>query len=72
NAAYTDAVGYEVQTQTAGTTYFADLVGSSAGARATTSILLPVLGVFQSLLIASLVSLVGFACLVLPSARRGC
>ena len=71
NAAYTDAVGYEVQTQTAGTTYFADLVGSSAGAIATTSILLPVLGVFQSLLIASLVSLVGFACLVLPSARRG-
>ncbi|HUT03094.1 MAG TPA: fused MFS/spermidine synthase [bacterium] len=71
NAAYTNAVGHEVQTQTAGTTYFADLVGSAAGAIATTSFLLPVLGVFQSLLIASLVSLVGFVSLVLPSARRG-
>ena len=50
--------------QVAGTTYFADLLGSSIGAVLVTSFLLPILGVIQSLITTSLVGLMGLLTLV--------
>jgi len=63
NAAYTGLAVRDPRKQTAGTTYFADLVGSSVGAIVVTSFLLPILGVMESLIIASLVALIGLLAL---------
>ncbi len=71
NAAYTELAGRDPTKQTAGTTYFADLVGSSIGAIVVTSFLLPILGVIESLVIASLVGLIGLLALGIAHSRGG-
>ncbi|MBN1591616.1 MAG: hypothetical protein JW941_00040 [Candidatus Coatesbacteria bacterium] len=68
NAAY--SVVHGEQKQTAGTTYFADLAGSSIGAIATTSFLLPLLGVIQALLVAAISALIGLVLLLISLHRR--
>ena len=70
NAAYSEIMGRTTERQVAGTTYFADLLGSSIGAITVTSFLLPVLGVVEALIAASLVTMVGF-CSLLFAVRRG-
>jgi len=59
NSAYTELTRRDPRKQTAGTTYFADLLGSSMGAIVVTSFLLPILGVIEALFITSLVALTG-------------
>lgn len=70
NAAYTKVAGSASGKQLAGTTYFADLLGSSVGAMVVTSALLPILGVNSSLVFASLIALVGLCALGYASLRR--
>ena len=68
NAAYTELAGRDTKKQMAGTTYFADLAGSSVGAIVVTSILLPIVGVMESLALASLVALTGLLALLFSRA----
>ena len=68
NAAYTELAGRDTKEQMAGTTYFADLAGSSVGAIVVTSILLPIVGVMESLALASLVALIGLFALLFSRA----
>ena len=69
NAVYTESCIEESESEAAGASYFADLLGSALGAIVVTTALLPIFGVVQSLIVASLLALGGLICVFRASFR---